>query len=119
MRPSACAVLAVVLVPAACATVRYDLRDVPFPISASPVRSDGDRFVLHDKHVLWLHGLAGESQPDIAGALVANCLPCAGIADFRVETSASFHDWLVTHLTLGLVRMKTVSVTGSRLRPLR
>jgi hypothetical protein len=81
--------------------------------------ADGDRFVLHDKHVLWLHGLAGETQPDIAAGLLANCLPCAGIADFRVSTASSFHDWLVTHVTLGLVRMKTVTVTGLRLRPRR
>ena len=80
---------------------------------------DGDRFVLQQSYVLWLHGLAGERQPDIAGALLANCLPCSSIADFRVETSSSFHDWLVTHLTLGLVRMKTVTVTGVRQRPLR
>ncbi len=121
MRPSTCAALTLVAATAACATVRYDLAGVPFPVSATPVRADadGDRFVLQDKYVLWLHGAAGESQPDIAGELLANCLPCAGIADFRVDTSTSFHDWLVTHVTLGLVRMKTVTVTGLRLRPLR
>jgi hypothetical protein len=114
------ALFLVILLASACATVRYDLAGVPLPISASPVGgADGDRFVLHDKHVLWLHGLAGETQPDIAAVLMANCLPCAGIADFRVSTASSFHDWLVTHVTFGLVRMKTVTVTGLRLRPRR
>jgi hypothetical protein len=104
---------------AACSSVHYDLGQLPFPVSASPVRGDaaGDRFVLHEKHVLWVHGLAGESQPDVQGQLLANLLPCAGIADFRVSTGASFHDWLVTHLSLGFVRMKTVTVTGVRIRP--
>ena len=120
MRSPACASFVLVALTTGCASVRYDLGTLPFPVSASPVPDGaGDRFVLRDKHVLWLHGLAGDSQPDVAGALLANCIPCAGIADFRVETSASLHDWLVTHLTLGFVRMKTVTVTGVRLRPRR
>jgi hypothetical protein len=118
--PVSLAMLAVLALTSACTNVRYDLGDLPFPVSASPVRgAHGDRFVLHDHYVLWLHGLAGERQPDVAGGLLANCLPCAGIADFRVETSSSFHDWLITHLTLGFVRLKTVTVTGMRLRPPR
>ena len=34
------------------------------------------------------------------------------VAEFRASAQTSFHDWLVTHLTLGFVRMKTVTVTG-------
>lgn len=106
----------------ACSHLQYDLGDPPFPISASPFRGEpgaGDRFVLHDKHVLWVHGLFGESQPDIQGQMMQNLLPCAGVADFRVSASSSFHDWLLTHLTLGFIRMKTVTVTGVRIRPTR
>lgn len=105
-----------------CATVRFDLDRLPFPVSASPYRGDpqlADRFTMQEKHVLWLHGLVGETQPDVQGQLLANCLPCAGLADFRVSTTTTFHDWLVTHLTLGFVRMKSVTVTGVRIRPLR
>lgn len=103
---------------AACSHLRYDLDRLPFPVSASAVRGgQGDRFTLTDKHVLWVHGLLGESQPDVQGQLLANVLPCTGIAEFRVASSASFHDWLLSHLTLGLIRMKTVTVTGVRLRP--
>ncbi len=107
------------LVAAGCQTLRYDLGSLPFPVSASPVRDPaaGDRFVFTAKHVLWVHGLAGESSPDVAGQLLANVLPCAGIADFRVQVGSSFHDWLATHLSLGFVRMKTVTVTGLRIRP--
>jgi hypothetical protein len=111
-----------VLLASACSTVKYELDQLPFPVSASPLRgaaAEGDRFRLQDKHVLWVHGLLGDSQPDVQGELLANLLPCAGVADFRVESSASLHDWLITHLSLGLVRMKTVTVTGVRIRPVR
>jgi len=37
------------------------------------------------------------------------------VANFRVEVAATGHDWLLTHLTLGLVRIKTVSIRGDRL----
>ena len=109
----------VLLLATGCQTFDYDLRNLPFPVGASPINdtSAGDRFVLTGKHVLWVHGLAGESRPDVAAELLANCLPCAGIADFRVQVGASFHDWLATHLSLGFVRMKTVTVTGLRIRP--
>jgi hypothetical protein len=105
-----------------CANLQYELDDLPFPVSASPYRGaadQADRFVVTDKHVLWLHGLLGETQPDVEGELLANCIPCAGLADFRVTASASLHDWLVTHLTLGLIRMKSVTVTGVRIRASR
>lgn len=103
---------------AACAHLQYDLDRLPFPVSASAVRgAQGDRFTLTDKHVLWVHGLLGESQPDVQGELLANVQPCTGISEFRVTSGTSFHDWLVSHLTLGLIRMKTVTVTGVRLRP--
>ncbi len=111
--------LVLAMLAAACSSLRYDLGEVPFPISASPLRgaSDpSDRFVLQGKHVLWVHGLLGEDQPDIQGQLLANLIPCVGVADFRVTSAATFHDWLLTHLSLGLVRMKTVTVTGTRIR---
>jgi hypothetical protein len=119
MRSRGPALLLLLLTTTACQSFRYDLGSLPFPVSASPLRdaAAGDRFTLTGKHILWVHGLAGETKPDVAAELLANVLPCAAIADFRVETGSSFHDWLATHLSLGLVRMKTVTVTGVRLRP--
>jgi hypothetical protein len=39
-----------------------------------------------------------------------------GVASLRVRQGAGFHDWLLTHLTLTLVRMKTVVVEGEVVR---
>lgn len=102
---------------AACSSLRYDLGSVPFPVSAQPA-ADGaatERFEVTGKSVLWVHGLLGDGQPDVAALLQDACGPCAGVANFRAAASASFHDWLLTHLTLGFVRMKTVTVSGERL----
>jgi len=110
--------LLLVLLTASCSSFTYDLTDVAFPVSARPaVAKDavGESFELGGKTVLWLHGLAGSSQPDVAAMLQEHCGDCDGVVNFRAGASTSFHDWLVTHLTLGLVRMKTVSVTGQRL----
>lgn len=120
--PLRCSCFLVLGLLAACSNLRYDLGGLPFSISASPFRGSveqADRFVLKEKHVLWVHGLFGETQPDLQGAMLTNLLPCAGVADFRVNSSSSFHDWLVTHLSLGFVRMKTVTVTGARIRPMQ
>jgi hypothetical protein len=102
---------------AACSSLEYDLGPVPFPVSASPAITRGEPFVVTGKSVLWVHGLFGESQADVAAMLRQTCEPCAGVAAFRATASASFHDWLVTHLSLGFVRMKTVTIRGERLPP--
>ena len=96
-----------------CASLDYDLSAVPVPVSAKPAPDgDGEPFRLEGKSVLWLHGLAGHSQPDVAALVAAASAGHGAITDFRVRQSASFHDWLITHLTLTLVRMKTVVVEG-------
>ncbi|HEX6812009.1 MAG TPA: hypothetical protein VF384_10340 [Planctomycetota bacterium] len=104
---------------AACSSLQYDLASVPFPVSASPAaRSAGaaEPFVATGKTVLWVHGLLGEDQADVAGLLRQACSGCDSVAEFRASAQPSFHDWLVTHLTLGFVRMKTVTVTGKRVK---
>ena len=100
-----------------CSTLQFDLDGVPFPISASPVSGarGAERFELRGKHILWVHGLLGDSQPDVKQMLVDNCIPCAAVADFRITSGANFFDWLGTHLSLGFVRLKTVTITGTRL----
>ena len=100
-----------------CSSLQYDLEGLPFPVSASPVTGarGAEYFEIKAKHTLWVHGLLGDSQPDVRQLLVDNCLPCAGVADFRVTSSANFFDWLGSHLSLGFVRLKTVKITGVRL----
>lgn len=105
---------------AGCSSFAYDLTPLPYPVAATPNRSaelQGEPFVLTGKDVLWVHGLFGESMPNVAELVREHCGDCRGVADFRVAVAGTFHDWLVTHLTLGLVRMKTVTVRGSRLGP--
>lgn len=101
---------------AACGSLTYDLTDVPFPVSARPnTELKAEDFELTGKSVLWVHGLAGKDQPDVGALLREHCKGSVGVSDFRVSMGASFHDWLLTHLTLGFVRMKTVRVTGKKL----
>jgi hypothetical protein len=130
------AVLLLVALPlAACGNVRYDLAGVPFPVMATaspspfgaPGAPAGVPFEVKQKYILWGYGLFGESQPDVAGALrsvgslrtfeqlfAGDDRPTAAITDFRVAASANLWDWLGTHLSLGLVRLRTVHVRGVR-----
>jgi len=103
---------------ASCSSFAYDLTSVPFPVSASPAHDATlvrEPFELSGKDVIWCHQLFGEAQPDIAAMLKERCGDCAGVANFRVSVAGSFHDWLLTHLSLGFVRMKTVTVRGEKL----
>jgi hypothetical protein len=101
---------------AACSSLGYDLSSVPFDVSAkpAPATARAEPFTVSGKTVLWVHGLCGKDQPDVAGWLRTQCREGEQVADFRVGVGASFHDWLLTHLTLGFVRVKTVTVTGVR-----
>jgi hypothetical protein len=130
MKRAATAVLLAALLTAACANVRYDLAGVPFPVMATPPQAGapaGVPFEVKQKYILWGYGLFGESQPDVAGALrrvgsprtfeqqlAGDDRPTAAITDFRVAASANLWDWLGTHLSLGLVRLRTVHVRGVR-----
>lgn len=101
---------------ASCGTLTYDLSDVPFPVSARPNPDrESEEFELTGKSVLWVHGMAGKDQPDVGAMLREHCDGSYGVSDFRVTVGASFHDWLLTHLSLGFVRMKTVRVTGRKI----
>jgi hypothetical protein len=102
---------------AGCTSLHYDLASVPFPVSASPAPANAaaEPFTATGKYVLWVHGLFGEDQADVAALLRDACPSCEGVADFRASAATSFHDWLVTHLTLGFVRMKTITITGRRI----
>ena len=126
----AAAVVLVALLSAACANVSYSLEGVPFPVMATPAPAGapaGVPFEAKQKYILWGYGLFGESQPDVAGALrfvgslrtieqavTGDDRPTAAVTDFRVSASANLWDWLGTHLSLGLVRLRTVHVRGVR-----
>jgi len=101
-----------------CMALEYDLSTVGVPVSArpAPAGAAAEPFEASDKDVLWVHGLFGRSQPDVAALLGEAAAGASGVTDFRVSHGPSFHDWLITHLTLTLVRMKTVTVSGRLLR---
>jgi hypothetical protein len=109
--------VAVTALLAGCTSLHYDLASVPFPVSASPAPPNAvaEPFTATGKYVLWVHGLFGEDQADVAALLRDACPSCDGVAEFRASAATSFHDWLVTHLTLGFVRMKTITITGRRI----
>ncbi len=105
------AVCALILL-TSCSSFEYDLASVPFEVSAKPAASSSGSFRIEKKSILWAHGLFGESNPDVAALVSAAGKDHQRIAGFRVRVSAGFHDWLITHLTLTLMRMKTVVIEG-------
>jgi hypothetical protein len=118
-RLTARAVLLSAALTTGCMSLDYDLGDVPVPVSAqsdSRAGADVENVTLEKKHVLWVHGLFGESEPDVGQMVAEASAGYSRVADFRVEHGAGFHDWLITHLSLTLVRMKTVRVEMRRIR---
>ena len=119
LAPVALALLPIALAGAACVSLDYDLSGVPVPISAKPAEpSDGqvEPFEVEARNVLWFHGLFGHTQPDVA-EMVSEAVPeGTRITGFRVQQKSNFHQWLLTHLSLTLVRMRKVVVTGELVR---
>lgn len=97
-----------------CGTLEYDLGSVPVPVSAKPAGPDAPTqpFEIKAKNILWFHGLFGHSTPDVAELVTEASEGYDGVVNFRARSGAGFHDWLVTHLSLTLIRMKTVVVSG-------
>lgn len=119
MRTSLALVLALFV--SGCVSLDYDLSSVPIPVSAKPL-SDADReavvepFELEARNVLWVHGLFGHRQPDVAALVRERAAGWDRIADFRVRQVSNVHHWLTTHLTLTLIRMRKVVVSGVLVR---
>ena len=103
-----------------CGSIRYDLANLPFDVSAKPAADGaGEPFSITSKYVLYVHGLLGDKQPPVAELLREHCRGSAAITAFRVAAGASIWDWLGTHLSLGFVRLKTVTISGRRSAPAR
>ena len=103
----------------ACVSLDYDLSGVPVPISAKPETSDAVEVVpfrLEARNTLWVHGLAGHSEPDVAALVTEAAEGYDRIAGFRVSQGGNGHHWLLTHLSLTLVRMKRVVIEGQLVR---
>lgn len=103
-------VLAATLLATGCVSLDYDLSSIPAEVSAKP--GDGEAFRIETKNVLWLHGLFGHEQPDVAALLAERTAGAERITDFRVRQTSNIHQWLLTHLSLTLVRMRTVVIEG-------
>ena len=100
---------------AGCVSLDYDLSAIPVPISAKPEpagEAEVVPFRIERKNVLWVHGLAGQSEPDVTALVTEAAAGYDRIADFRVYQASSGHGWFITHLSLTLVRMKTVVIEG-------
>jgi hypothetical protein len=107
----------VLLLLTSCSTIRYDLEGVAFPVTANASTDGaGEEFLLVSKHVMYVHGVLGEKQPQVAALLKEYLGDAKAITDFRVSAGASLYDWLGTHLSLGFVRLKTVRITGRAVR---
>jgi hypothetical protein len=110
---------ALVVVLAGCVSLDYDLSTVPIPVSAKPaIPEDGEvePFTIEAKNYLWVHGLFGESTPDVAALVAERSKGYDRIVGFRVQQTSNIHQWLLTHLSLTLVRMRTVVIEGQLVR---
>lgn len=107
------AALCLCLLPA-CVTLDYDLAAVSVPISAKPAPEGVQTrpFKIERKNVLWVHGLVGQQQPDVAALIQAEAKGATAVHGLRITQAGSFHDWLLTHLSATLLRMKTVVIEG-------
>lgn len=104
---------------AGCLSLDYDLSTVPVPVSAKPAEPSAAEvvpFELEARNVLWIHGLFGHRQPDVAALVAEKALGYDRIAGFRVSQTTNVHQWLLTHLSLTLVRMRTVVIEGQLVR---
>jgi hypothetical protein len=102
-----------------CVSLDYDLSSVPVPVSAKPPepgQGETEAFRIEARNVLWMDGLFGHRQPDIAALVAERASGYDSIADFQVTQETNFHQWLLTHLSLTLVRMKTVVIRGELVR---
>jgi hypothetical protein len=113
--PKRIATVAVLLALTSCSSMNYNLEGVNFPVHAT-ASAEGETFSLQSKYVMYVHGLFGEKQPKVAALLKEHCGDAQSVTDFRVSAGASIWDWLGTHLSLGLVRLKTVTISGRVVR---
>jgi hypothetical protein len=116
-RPRVLALL--VLLAGGCVSLDYDLASVPVPISAKPAEPGAGEvvpFTIEARNVLWFDGLFGRTTPDVAALVAGEARGYDRIADFRVSQETNVHQWLLTHLSLSLVRMKTVVIRGELVR---
>lgn len=102
-----------------CVSLDYDLTSIPIPISAKPADASAgevEDFEIEAKNVLYFHGLFGHEQPDVTALLAAEATGYDRIAGLRVSQSSNFSQWLLTHLSLTLIRMRTVVIEGQLIR---
>jgi hypothetical protein len=102
-----------------CMSLPYELADMDVPVLASSsCPSAGhlaaEPFSLREKQVLWVHGLFGHKRPDVRALVAEQADGSVRIENFRVRRATAIQDWLATHLSLGLVRIKTVYIEGTR-----
>jgi len=103
----------------ACLSLDYDLSGVPMPISAKPAEPGAAEVVpfrVEARQQLVLDGLFGRSTPDVAALVTEAGQGYDRIARFQVKQTTNFHQWLLTHLSLSLWRMKTVVIEGELVR---
>ncbi len=104
---------------ASCVSLDYDLSGLSMPVSAKPAEATAatvEPFEIEAKNVLWIHGLFGHEQPDVAALLAERAEGYDAVAGFRVRQTSNIHQWLATHLSLTLVRMRTVVIEGQLVR---
>lgn len=102
-----------------CVSLEYDLSEVPVPISAKPAEpgaSEVTPFRIQERNTLWVHGLFGQSMPDVTALVAEQAEGYDRIANFRVSQVGTVGTLFETHLTLTLLRSKRVVIEGELIR---
>lgn len=113
------ALVAVAALCAGCLSLDYDLSTVPVPVSAKPAEPGAaavEPFRIETRNTLWVHGLFGHDEPDVAALVAREAEGWDRIAGFRVRQETGFSHWALTHLSLTLVRMHRVVIEGELVR---
>ena len=102
-----------------CVALEYGLAELPIPIDARPAPATAtavEPFRIEASNILWVHGLFGHEQPDVAALLAEQVEGYDRVASFRVRQTSNIHQWLATHLSLTLFRMRRVVIEGELVR---
>ena len=113
------ALVLALLLTSSCVSLDYDLSEVRVPISAKPAEAGASEVVpfrIQERNTLWVHGLFGQSMPDVVALVAEQAEGYDRIANFRVSQVGTVGSWFETHLTLTLIRSKRVVIEGELVR---
>lgn len=115
MRALSAAIATLLVVSLAACAQTFDATTLGVPATLATAAGQppaGERFVVSNKAVFALWGIARLRQPSLRKALSAQLGGGSGVADVRIRVRSRWSDILVTLLTAGLIVPRTVTFEG-------